>query len=162
MSYGLRGLGFQYLFLCPLKLTTLKDEDGNKYMIGDIAFNNKDYFFNGTEIFKIIEANKNIPIKKINGKSPFEFMQNFGGDFFNLKNKQATYAFKTHQYMTAYAIYFPFDEDEIGFEVEYENGISFHTEYAIAETVSNENKLYSSNFNYFSNIFNSMCLSNNR
>ena len=141
MSYGLRGFNFKYIFLCPLKLTTSKNENGDKYMIGDIAFNNQDYFFNGTEVFKIIEANKNIPIKKINGKSPFEFMQNFGGDFFNLKNKQATYAFKTHQYMTAYAIYFPFDEDEIGLEVEYENGISFHTEYAIAETVNNENNL---------------------
>ena len=151
MSYGLRGFPFNFAFLCPLKLTTFIDENGNKYMTGEIAFNNEEYFANGTEIFEIIEKNKDNPIKTINGQTPFDFIQNFGGDFFNLKNKQANYAFKTHNYMAPYAIYFPFDENEIGFKVEYENGISFETEYAIVEISNNDNIKDINNWNYFYN-----------
>ena len=147
MSYGLRGFSFNYVFLCPLKLSTVKDDNGTFVMKGEIAFNDETYFRNGAEIFNIISQNKDVSIEKINGKTPFEFMQTFGGDFFNLKNKQATYAFKTHNYMAPYAIYFPFDSDEIGFKVEYTNGAWFETEYAIAEIVNDfeetgNNKIY--------------------
>ena len=149
MSYGLRGFPFSYAFLCPIKLTTKKYENGTKYMTGEIAFNNQSYFKNGAEVFSIIKRNIGIPILKINGKNPFVFMQTFGGDFFNLKNSQANYAFKTHQYKAPFIGYFPFNEDEILFNVEYEGGDKFETEYAIAETVSSNENSDEGNLNYF-------------
>ena len=139
MSYALRGIPFKYVFLCPMKLTTKKFDNGTAYMTGEVAFNNEAYFKNGTNVLEIITKNLGNPIKKINGKTPFEYIQTFGGDFFNLKNPQANYAFKTHQYVSPFMLYFPFDEDELNFTVEYENGDKFETEFAIAETV-NSNK----------------------
>jgi hypothetical protein len=118
-------------------------------MTGEIAFNDKTYFKNGTDVFNTIKKNIGNPISKINGKTPFEFMQTFGGDFFNLKNSQANYAFKTHQYQAPFLIYFPFNEDEIFFNVEYENGDKFETEYAIAEAVSSNENTDEDNLNYF-------------
>ena len=139
MSYGLRGFPYpkigRFLFLCPMKLITVKDKNNNIYMTGEIAFNESDYFQNGTEVFKIIKENLGKPIAKINGKTPFDFIQEFGGKFFKLKNPHANYAFQIHQYMSPFFIYFPFNEDEIMFNVEYENGAKFETEYAIAENV---------------------------
>ena len=147
LSYGFNGFTTKYQFLCPIKLTTIKDEGGNIYMTGEIAYNDESYFVNGTEVLNTIKANLGNPISKINGKSPFEFIQNFGGDFFKLKNKQANYAFQTHQYLSPFLLYFPLNEDEIKIIVEYENGDKFETEFAIAERVnseeiSNENNLY--------------------
>ena len=81
-------------------------------------------------------------------------MQNFGNKFFNLKNPQATYAFKTHNYLAPFIIYFPFDENEINFKVEYSNGDFFETELAIAEIV---NDLNDDNLFYF---FNDMKIEN--
>lgn len=94
MSYGLKGFSFEYQFLYPIKLITKQQEDGTPYMLAEIAFNNESYFMNGTEVFKIIEENKGHSIDKINGQSPYNFIQNFGGKFINLKNPHANYAFK--------------------------------------------------------------------
>ena len=149
MSYGLRGFSFDYYLLCPIKLMTKTYENGTVYMTGEIAFNNDTYFKNGSEIFPIINKNIGNPIYKINGKNPFDFIQNFGGNFFNLKNKQANYAFKTHQYLSPFILYFPFNENELLFNVEYINGDKFETEYAIAQTISTGN-----NLNYFFNDIN--------
>lgn len=118
-------------------------------MTGELAYNDENYFTNGTEVFKVIGENIGKPISKINGKTPFEFIQNFGDNFFNLKNKQANYAFKTHQYVSPFLIYFPFDEDEIKIKVEYENGSKFETEFAIAQIVNSPKELNDNKLNYF-------------
>ena len=123
-------------------------------MTAELAYNDEAYFKNGTEVFEVIERNKDVSILSINGQSPFDFMQNFGNKFFNLKNPQATYAFKTHNYLAPFIIYFPFDENEINFKVEYSNGDFFETELAIAEIV---NDLNDDNLFYF---FNDMKIEN--
>ena len=149
MSYALKGFPFKYQFLCPIKLITKQQEDGTPYMIAELAYNNESYFFNGTKVFEIIEENRGHSIHKINGQSPFDFIQNFGGKYFNLKNPHANFAFKTHQYQAPFIIYFPFDEDEIKFEVIYENNAHFEAEYAIAEIIDDEQNLDDNNLNYF-------------
>ena len=153
MSYGLRGYSFDYVFLSPIKLITVQPEHGSPYMIAS-AINDETYFKNGTKVFKIINDNEGKSIHTINGQSPFDFIQNFGGKFFNLKNPQANYAFKTHNYMAPFFAYFPFDEDEIELKVEYENGVYFETEYAIADRVNNEQNLYANNnlYRFFDDI----------
>ena len=139
MSYGLNAFPSKYAFLCPIKLKTIEPENGTIYMTAELAYNDEAYFKNGTEVFEVIERNKDVSILSINGQSPFDFMQNFGNKFFNLKNPQATYAFKTHNYLAPFIIYFPFDENEINFKVEYSNGDFFETELAIAEIVKDLN-----------------------
>ena len=154
MSYGLNAFPTKYAFLCPIKLKTIEPENGTIYMTAELAYNDEAYFKNGTEVFEVIERNKDVSILSINGQSPFDFMQNFGNKFFNLKNPQATYAFKTHNYLAPFIIYFPFDENEINFKVEYSNGDFFETELAIAEIV---NDLNDDNLFYF---FNDMKIEN--
>ena len=154
MSYGLNVFPSKYAFLCPIKLKTIEPENGTIYMTAELAYNDEAYFKNGTEVFEVIERNKDVSILSINGQSPFDFMQNFGNKFFNLKNPQATYAFKTHNYLAPFIIYFPFDENEINFKVEYSNGDFFETELAIAEIV---NDLNDDNLFYF---FNDMKIEN--
>ena len=154
MSYGLNAFPSKYAFLCPIKLKTIEPENGTIYMTAELAYNDETYFKNGTEVFEVIERNKDVSILSINGQSPFDFMQNFGNKFFNLKNPQATYAFKTHNYLAPFIIYFPFDENEINFKVEYSNGDFFETELAIAEIV---NDLNDDNLFYF---FNDMKIEN--
>ena len=153
MSYGLKGYTFDYVFLSPIKLITVEQKDGTPYMTASANID-ETYFKNGTEVFKIINKNEGEAISKINGLSPFEFMQNFGGKFFNLKNPQANYAFKTHNYLTPFFAYFPFDEDEIELKVEYKNGEHFESEYAIAERVNNKHNLYVEKnlYNFFGDI----------
>ena len=154
MSYGLNAFPTKYAFLCPIKLKTIEPENGTIYMTAELAYNDESYFKNGTEVFEVIERNKDVSILSINGQSPFDFMQNFGNKFFNLKNPHATYAFKTHNYLAPFIIYFPFDENEINFKVEYSNGDFFETELAIAEIV---NDLNDDNLFYF---FNDMKIEN--
>ena len=151
MSYGLRIFPSYYVFLCPIKLATKEPENGTVYMTAELAFNDETYFKNGTDVFKIIKENEGQPISSINGQSPFDFIQNFGDKFFNLKNPQATYSFKTHNYIAPFILYFPFDENEIGFNVEYSNGASFETEFAIAEIIRNSENLNDENIYYFFN-----------
>ena len=139
MSYGLKGFPSRYSFLCPVKLKTIEPENGTAYMTAEINYNDPSFFKNGTEVFEIIKENIGEPILEINGQSPFDFIQNFGGKFFKLKNPQANYAFQTHQYAAPYVIYFPFNENELAFSLTYANGTGFQTEYAIVETVNNAN-----------------------
>ena len=148
MSYGFQGFNYQkYVFLCPIKLTTKINANNEVYSIGDIEFD-ESYFRNGTEIFKIIEKNKNRPIKSINGKTTFEFIQTFGNPFMQLKNIHATYTFKYHQYLSPFVLYFPLNSEDISnFTVEYENGDKFETDLAIAEIYYND---YSNN-KFFNN-----------
>ena len=149
MSYGFRGFNYQkYAFLCPIKLITKINPNNETYSIGEMEFD-KTFFRNGTEIFKIIEKNKNQPIKTINGKTPYEFIQTFGNPFMCLKNLHATYIFKLHQYLSPFVLYFPLDSNDItNFTLEYENGDSFETDFAIAEIVydkeNNSDKFFSS------------------
>ena len=151
MSYGLRGFSFDFVFLCPIHLITIEPENGTAYMTADLAYNDETYFKNGSHVFEIIKENKDEPIAYINGQPPFDFIQNFGSRFFNLKNPQASYAFKTHNYISPFIIYFPFNEDEIEFNVEYVNGAHFETEYAIAEIVDETEDLNDDNLYYFFN-----------
>ena len=141
MSYGFKGYNYsKYVFLCPIKIKTKINSNNEIYSTGEMEFQ-ESYFRNGTEIIKIINKNKDEPIKYINNMPPIQFIQTYGNPFMQLKNVHASYAFKTHLYLSAFALYFPLNSEEISnFTVEYENGEKFETDFAIAEIVSNPSK----------------------
>lgn len=88
-----------------------------------------EFFRNGTEVFKVIERNKNVPIKFINGKSPFEYIQNFGGEFNSLHNPHSTYTLKSLMVNGVPIKVMPLDKEELtNFKVEYESGEFFETD----------------------------------
>ena len=127
-----------------------------KYIhVGEIEFQ-VSYFRNGTEIFKIINKNKNEPIKYINNMPPIQFLQTYGNPtyasnflgFINfpmmIPNKKF-FKFKTHLYLSDFAL----NSKEISnFTVEYENGEKFETDFAFAEIVSDSSK---NNHKFFDN-----------
>ena len=153
MTYGFRqGFDYQkYAFLCPLSLTTKINANNEIYSTGEMIFD-ESFFRNGTEIAKIINKNKDVPIRTINNKTPFEFLQTFGNPFMQLKNIHATYTFKLHQYLSPFVLYFPLNSEDISFKVEYENGDKFETDFSIVEIVNNnENNNDNNNYKFFNN-----------
>ena len=55
----------------------------------------EDYFDDGVNLRRICDEYSDIiPIKTINGIDPFEYVANFGGDFFATKNPHGTFSYK--------------------------------------------------------------------
>ena len=89
------------------------------------------YFKNYQAIFETINANKEQPIKAINGQDPFEFITNIGKDYFTLKSPQATFVYK-YFYLSNNINYYllPLNlENLTEFNVVYDNGQSFTSDY---------------------------------
>ena len=89
------------------------------------------HFKNYQVIFETINANKEQPIKAINGQDPFEFITNIGKDYFTLKSPQATFVYK-YFYLSNNINYYllPLNlENLTEFNVVYDNGQSFTSDY---------------------------------
>lgn len=143
MSYGIKGFNyFSYVFLSPIKLITKIDNSGNPYMTAVTnPITSYEYFRDGEHVFMVINQNKDIKVESINGENPFDFIQNFGGKFFNLKNKHASYSVKFKDYLSSFVMYYPLMIEDIqNFTVVYSNGDYFETDYAIAEIVNEDIK----------------------
>ena len=121
-------------FTDPLKLNIRLYENITR-MFGEVEVKEEDYnnFKNYEEIFNIIKKNQNIPIKTINGKDPFDFITYFGGDYEKLKSPQGTFRYKYYLHNNEQNFMeFPLKkEDFTNFNVEYENGDTFETDYMI-------------------------------
>ena len=117
-------------------------------------------FKNYQEIFEIINKTKNIPIKSINGKDPFDFITNFGGDFRNIRNPHGAFTRRFNDINKYHLGNMPlYKENLTNFTVVYENNLTFKTDLFI---MSNKNIFQKhnvtpiQNFNQFflnSNIF---------
>ena len=162
-----------YIYICPISLITKYDKKTNSAkMYGTFSFKRENYFLfkNHENVVKVIEDNLDTPIKSINGKDPFTFIQEFAG--INLINKNSTYVLKQVIY-TKNSLFFPATLEELAnCTVIYESGQSFTTDYLIQD-ISNlgnamfyENKEDNSKFiSYLSNHnnkFNSFFLKKNR
>ena len=103
----------------------------------------KHYFNNYEKVFKVIEDNLNIPISSINGLDPFEYITNFGKDYFKLKSPYATFLYK-YMYNNNIDFYsLPLSlEDLTNFKVVYDNGQNFVTDFIITSgiNITKENK----------------------
>lgn len=93
-----------------------------------------DIIENGTEIKNTILNNSGVGLRSINGMSPFEFIINFGSEYYNfLKNVNARYTYASKIFDRGLSLYdFPLDaEDFMNITFVYENGASFKTDFLI-------------------------------
>lgn len=85
-------------FECPIQLDIR--EYNYKFRIFGKVRPNKDnyiYFRNNEEVFNIIKKNIDVPIAKINGKDPFDYITEFGGSYEKFKSPQGTFRFKMYE-----------------------------------------------------------------
>ena len=123
-------------FTDPLKLS-IRLYESKPRIFAEVEVKEEDYkyFRNYEEIFNIIKNNynNNIPIKSINGKDPFDFITYFGGNYEKVKSPQGTFRYKYfwHNNEQSFMAFPLTKEDLTNFNVIYENGDSFTTDYMI-------------------------------
>ena len=125
----------------------------NKPRIFGLA--NKDFYWENftdyKKVYEIIQNNSEIPISSINGKNPFDFITDFGKDYFNLKSRQATFLYKFVNFNNGNLYNLPLSIDDLtNFVVVYDNNQNFTTDFVIT-----------SNYDYTSLIKNSNLFINN-
>ena len=119
-----------YLSL-PVVLHADTNEYGQPIMKGvplSGEFDVYDNYVNGAETKEIVTANVDVPIVSINGQSPFDFVLNFGGKYYNaLKNFNARYTYAAQVVSVIPPVYYlPMDvADFTNITVVYENGMTF-------------------------------------
>jgi len=95
LSFGIENILKYIRFLEPVSYRI--EKYNNEYKIfADLGVNEELFskFRNYETIFDIIKNNTNIPISSINGKNPFDYITNFGGNIRKLKSPQASFRFK--------------------------------------------------------------------
>ena len=132
----------KYLYICPLDLSTRYDNRTDTVkMFGNFAFQEElyIYFKNYEQVIKCIKNNLNTPIKTINGKDPFTFIQEFAG--IKLRSPHGTYGFNQMIY-SGVSLEFPAGMKELSnFTVVYENEDTFTTDYLIQDKSKNVNNI---------------------
>ena len=117
--------------LMPMALLT-KDVDGTPKMFAfPLDDDRYEYFVDGTEIYNTLVSNVNVPLSSINGKTPFEFVLNFGKEYYNnMKNTDAKYTNALGYFSDTLSLYyFPLDaSDFTGITFVYENGVTIKTD----------------------------------
>ena len=89
-------------------------------------------FKNSNKTFEIINKSKEIPIKKIKGRNPFEFIDEFISQFRALRNPHGSFTNSFNILNKIHLGFFPiYRENAINFKVEYDNGNSFETDLLI-------------------------------
>ena len=110
-----------------------------------------DYFktFN-PDIQNIIYKNLNEPIKSINNKTVFEFITNFCNKYMDNKNHHGSFTFKLKNHNGVFLNFCPLNQTDLKkFEVIYENGDSFKTEYLIVNSFEEGKNSENGDFNKF-------------
>ena len=96
------------------------------------------------------EDYKSNSIKLINGIDPFDFINNFGGDFVSTKNLHGTFSFKLDYHNEVPLSDYPLDENDLGdLNIEFNSGPSITTQYYIAsDTIEIEGATIFRNLNH--------------
>ena len=94
-------------------------------------------FRNYEKIFDIINNNTNIPISSINGKNPFDYITNFGGNIKKLKSPQASFRYKFISRNDQNLKEFPLTIEELSnFTIIYDNNYKITTDYLLYSMVN--------------------------
>jgi len=121
-------------FTSPIKLN-IKEYNGKTRIFATTKISDSDYkyFRNSDSVFNMIKKNKNIPIKAINGKDPFDYITEFGGVFLKLKSIQGTFRYKfAHLLNDLNFLAYPLSKEDLSnFKVEYDNEESFTTDFVV-------------------------------
>ena len=135
-------------FECPIELA-IREYNYKFRIFGKVRPNedNFQYFRNNEEVFNMIKKNIDVPISKINGKDPFDYITEFGGSYEKFKSPQGTFRFKMfEQQIPRPRNFFDYPlppEEFYNFTVEYQNGDKFTTDFVVY-----------SNYNLTQNSFN--------
>ena len=122
-------------FECPIKLIIKKiDDEYRIFGIAQVSGNDQRYFRNYETVFNTINNNLDVPIYKINGKDPFDYVTEFAGKYEKYKSLQGTFRFKFFEQQVKSRNFFDYPlnpEEFYNFTVEYLNGEIFTTDYVI-------------------------------
>ena len=133
----------KFKYCKPLKLY-IKMENGNAKMYALTNINEiyKNKFINHENVFKVINNNLNTSIKLINGKNPFDFINEFGINYFNLRNPHGTFSKKFDDFKYNINLnYHPLKIEELtNFTVIYDNGDNFTTDFIISSEIDIKTK----------------------
>ena len=122
--------------ISPIELyININTSDGSPKMFGrphqNLTLYN--YFKNNETVLKVINDNLNIPIKQICNKTPFEYIENFGSEYLNLRNPHGTFTLLFNLFNKASLSMLPLSVENLtNFGILYENGNYFETDFIIA------------------------------
>ena len=91
------------------------------------------YFSKNETVLKVINDNLNIPIKEICNKKPFDYIENFGSEYINLRNPHGTFTLLFNLFNKASLSMLPLSVEKLtNFKIVYENNKTFETDFIIA------------------------------
>ena len=127
----------KFNILGPIDYSIKEDEEGNIRIFGEcIDEDQLDNFENSNQVVEVCIDNTNTPIKSINDMDPFEFVNNFGGNFLETKNVHSTFSFKLRYHNNVPLDDYPLSLEELqNYKVEFDSGDSFETEYLITSDI---------------------------
>ena len=103
-----------------------------------------------SNVIKTIKELENVPLEKINGSDPFDFVNKFSEEFYNLKNRDAQFANMIDVIPDNTLVYQPLTPYQLNYiKLEFNNKKELVTHYhVIKEKVDNEENKQTSNLNW--------------
>ena len=131
----------EFFILGPIDFSMKEDEDGNIKIFGEcIEDDQLEDFNNAGDISEICQYYSDSPIKSINDMDPFEFINNFGGNFLSTKNIHSTFSFKLKYHNNVPLSDYPLSLEELeNYKVEFDPEGSFNTQYLIVSDIDIDN-----------------------
>lgn len=131
----------KFYILGPIEYSMKEDDNGNPKIFGECLDSEQlENFDNSGDISDICEYYSNTEIKTINEKDPFEYINNFGDNFLSTKNIHGTFSFKLRYHNNVPLSDYPLSLEELqNYQVEFESGESFNTEYLIQSDIDIDN-----------------------
>ena len=120
--FNIKSILENFIFVSPIYLN-IKQINGTIKIFGvkRIKEEFQSKFKNYEILFPIIDKNKNIPIKCIKGKDPFNFISDFGNNYLDFRSPHANFALKQFYTEICYFSIFPLSYEELtNFDVIYE------------------------------------------
>ena len=122
----------QFAVVFPFKLE-LGEHDGQPRIFCNHSFRNNiniSFKIDYETINKTISKNKEVPIKTINNKNPFDYITDFAKDYFHLKSPHANFPMKYKIMKEPFSLnYYPLGIEELtNITVVYENNDTFVTD----------------------------------
>ena len=131
-----------YLF-SPIEFIIRETEDGIPQLFANCLveeFSDCIACENIDEVFDVYNENDEIPIKSINDKNPFDFINDFGNNFLSTKNEHSTFSFKMKFHNDLDLSDYPFSiEDFPQLDIEFESEAHIYTKYYIGSDIDIEN-----------------------
>lgn len=114
---------------CPIDFVIKKDNNNISKLYCSFNRNYKDIF--EKEIIKEIKENMNSSIVSINGKDPYDYIINFGGNIKSGKNPHATFSNKFNTHNGENLATYPLSKEDLNMEIVFQNEKKLNIKYVI-------------------------------